>query len=72
MYVGVLLGLWMTPHMTVGHALMAATFTLYILIAMRYEERDLSRNFGAAYEAWRAGCPHAARPRPETDARVAR
>jgi protein-S-isoprenylcysteine O-methyltransferase Ste14 len=55
MYVGVLLGLWMTPHMTVGHALMAATFTLYILIAMRYEERDLSANFGAAYAAWRAG-----------------
>jgi len=55
MYVGVLLGLWMTPHMTVGHALMAATFTLYILIAMRYEERDLSANFGASYQAWREG-----------------
>jgi protein-S-isoprenylcysteine O-methyltransferase Ste14 len=56
MYVGVLLGLWMTPRMTVGHALMAATFTLYILIAMRYEERDLKRNFGRPYQAWRQGC----------------
>ena len=55
MYVGVLLGLWMTPHMTVGHALMGATFTLYILIAMRYEERDLSARFGVSYEAWREG-----------------
>jgi protein-S-isoprenylcysteine O-methyltransferase Ste14 len=55
MYVGVLLGLWMTPHMTVGHALMAASFTLYILIAMRYEERDLTANFGASYSAWREG-----------------
>lgn len=55
MYVGVLLGLWMTPHMTVGHALMAASFTLYILIAMRYEERDLSANFGASYRGWREG-----------------
>jgi len=55
MYVGVLLGLWMTPLMTVGHALIAATFTLYVLIAMRYEERDLSANFGAPYEAWREG-----------------
>ena len=63
MYAGVLLGLWMTPHLTVGHALMAGGFTLYILIAMRYEERDLSRNFGDAYQAWRSGCPHAARPR---------
>jgi methanethiol S-methyltransferase len=53
MYVGVLLGLWMSPHMTAGHALMAASFTLEILIAMRYEERDLSANFGASYRAWR-------------------
>ena len=71
MYAGVLLGLWMTPHMTVGHALMAGGFTLYILIAMRFEERDLSRNFGDAYQAWRSGCPHAQLPRV-TDARVAR
>ena len=55
MYVGVLLGLWVTPHMSVGHALMAASFTLYILIAMRYEERDLTANFGASYQAWREG-----------------
>ena len=55
MYVGVLLGLWITPHMTVGHALIAATFTLYILIAMRYEERDLTARFGAPYAAWREG-----------------
>jgi methanethiol S-methyltransferase len=63
MYAGVLLGLWMTPHLTVGHALMAGGFTLYILLAMRFEERDLSRNFGDAYQAWRSGCPHAAQPR---------
>jgi protein-S-isoprenylcysteine O-methyltransferase Ste14 len=71
MYAGVLLGLWMTPHMTVGHALMAGGFTLYILIAMRYEERDLSQSFGDAYQAWRSGCPHA-QPRPETDAKAVR
>ena len=71
MYAGVLLGLWMTPHMTVGHALMAGGFTLYILIAMRFEERDLSRNFGDAYQAWRLGCPHAP-PRSGTDATAVR
>ncbi len=71
MYAGVLLGLWMTPHMTVGHALMAGGFTLYILIAMRFEERDLSRNFGDAYQAWRSGCPHA-QLRSGTDARATR
>jgi protein-S-isoprenylcysteine O-methyltransferase Ste14 len=50
MYVGVLLGLWMTPLMTAGHALIAASFTIYILIARRYEERDLRRRFGARYQ----------------------
>jgi protein-S-isoprenylcysteine O-methyltransferase Ste14 len=71
MYVGVLLGLWMTPHMTAGHALMAATFTLYILIAMRYEERDLSASFGGAYRAWRAGDDRG-RLLPGRDGRAAR
>jgi protein-S-isoprenylcysteine O-methyltransferase Ste14 len=58
MYVGVLLGLWVSPHMTAGHALMAATFTLYILIAMRYEQRDLTASFGASYRSWRGDADH--------------
>ena len=54
MYVGVLLGVWVTPTMTLGHALLAMGFTAYVLIAMRYEERDLTRRFGERYERWRA------------------
>ncbi len=53
MYVGVLLGVWATPHMTIGHALLALGLTGYVLIAMRYEERDLRRRFGHAYVRWR-------------------
>jgi len=53
MYVGVLLGAWATPHMTVGHALLALGFTGYVLIAMRYEERDLLARFGTRYRHWR-------------------
>jgi protein-S-isoprenylcysteine O-methyltransferase Ste14 len=53
MYVGVLLGVWATPRMTAGHAFLAAGFTLYVLIAMRYEERDLERKFGSPYVRWR-------------------
>lgn len=52
MYVGLMLGVWATPHMTAGHALLAAGFTLYIAIGMRYEQRDLQRSFGAAYRRW--------------------
>lgn len=54
MYVGVLLGFWMTPHMSVGHALLASQLTLYIAIAMSFERRDLEQRFGTAYRRWRA------------------
>lgn len=64
MYVGVLLGVWATPTMTVGHMLLASGLTLYVLIAMRYEERDLVRRFGASYAKWRAPAPPS-RTRPE-------
>jgi protein-S-isoprenylcysteine O-methyltransferase Ste14 len=53
MYVGVLVGVWATPHMTIGHALLAGGLTLYVLIARRYEERDLGAAFGPAYRRWR-------------------
>ena len=49
MYVGVLLGVWATPKMSLGHALLALGLTAYVLIARRYEERDLAARFGAAY-----------------------
>ena len=55
MYVGFLLAVWATPRMTVGHLLLAAGMTLYVLVAMRYEERDLAARFGHAYASWRAG-----------------
>jgi len=54
MYVGVLLAVWATPTMTVGHLLLATGFTVYVLIARRYEERDLRRTYGGAYRAWTA------------------
>jgi protein-S-isoprenylcysteine O-methyltransferase Ste14 len=53
MYVGVLLAMWATPHMTIGHLLLAAGMTLYVLIARRYEERDLMARFGNSYVRWR-------------------
>jgi protein-S-isoprenylcysteine O-methyltransferase Ste14 len=53
MYVGVVLGFWMTPLMTVGHAALAAQLTLYIAIAMSFERRDLRGRFGAPYDLWR-------------------
>ena len=54
MYVGVVLAMWATPRMSVGHLLLSAGMTVYVLIAMRYEERDLAARFGMAYTRWRA------------------
>jgi protein-S-isoprenylcysteine O-methyltransferase Ste14 len=53
MYVGVLTAVWATPRMTAGHLLLAIGFTFYVLIALRYEERDLQAQFGATYQHWR-------------------
>lgn len=54
MYVGVILGFWMTPYMTLGHAALAAHLTLYIVLAAGYERRDLRTRFGRTYDLWRA------------------
>jgi protein-S-isoprenylcysteine O-methyltransferase Ste14 len=39
--------------MTVGHLLLAAGVSVYMLIAIRYEERDLTVLFGDDYRRYR-------------------
>jgi methanethiol S-methyltransferase len=57
LYVGWLLCFWATPTMTVGRVLFAAVTTGYILIAIRFEERDLVAAHGAEYERYRERTP---------------
>ena len=47
LYLGFFLAFWATPHMTYGHLLLAAGMSVYMLIAIRYEERDLVACSGA-------------------------
>ena len=54
LYAGFFLAFWATPKMTLGHLLFAAGMSVYILIAIRYEERDLRGLFGKDYEDYRA------------------
>ena len=53
LYSGFLLAFWATPTMSVGHALLAAGMTIYVLIAIRYEERDLVGYYGDKYVDYR-------------------
>lgn len=56
-YFGYLIVFWSTPHMTVGHALLASGMTACILIGVVFEERDLVRHFGADYRAYQSNVP---------------
>jgi protein-S-isoprenylcysteine O-methyltransferase Ste14 len=53
MMLGFFFAFWAAPDMTVGHLLLALGMSAYILIALRYEERDLVGLFGDDYENYR-------------------
>jgi len=53
LYTGLLLTFWSVPTMTAGRLLFALGSTAYILIGIAFEERDLVRQFGERYRAYR-------------------
>jgi methanethiol S-methyltransferase len=57
LYVGWAIAFWATPTMTVGHLLFAAGMSLYMLIAVQFEERNLVQHFGSIYENYRRSVP---------------
>jgi len=54
---GVLIGCWATPSMSVGHLLFAAATTCYTFIGIFLEERDTLGALGASYEHYRRVTP---------------
>ncbi len=57
LYVGWAIAFWATPTMTLGHLLLAAALTGYMLVAVVFEERDLIAHFGRTYEDYRRRVP---------------
>jgi len=55
LYAGFFLAFWAAPEMTAGHLLLAVGVSVYMLVAIRYEERDLTDYFGDDYRRYRAG-----------------
>jgi len=57
LYIGWLMFFWATPVMTGAHLLFAVMTTAYILMAIRWEERDLVAVHGEHYENYRKRVP---------------
>lgn len=57
LYVGWITTVWAAPTMSAARLIFAATCTAYILVAIRFEERDLETMHGEGYERYRKQVP---------------
>lgn len=54
---GLLVTVWATPHMGAAHLLYALSASAYIALGLWFEERDLRRTFGSAYDEYATRVP---------------
>ena len=57
MMLGFLIGCWATPDMSLGHLIFSLGMTLYILVGIFYEEKDLLQQFGREYIRYQCMVP---------------
>ena len=55
---GVFIGMWAAPTMSASHFMFAGLMTVYILVGLYFEERDLVRQFGQRYLRYQREVPH--------------
>lgn len=57
MMVGITVGLFATPQMTLSHLFLASTLTLYTIVGVLFEERGLCKELGEPYRRYRQQVP---------------
>jgi protein-S-isoprenylcysteine O-methyltransferase Ste14 len=57
MYLAMLAAFWIGPVMSFGRLEFAALCTVYLLVGLRLEERNLRRELGPEYDLYRANVP---------------
>lgn len=57
LYLGGIIGVWATPHMTVTHVVFAILITSYFVIGTLFEEKDLIKEFGETYKKYQKKTP---------------
>jgi protein-S-isoprenylcysteine O-methyltransferase Ste14 len=57
LYLGFMIAFWAAPTMSVTRLVFAIATTAYMLIAIQFEEHDLSHEHGSAYDEYRKRVP---------------
>lgn len=57
MMTGIFIAMWAIPTMTVGHLVLAAGMTVYLLVGIRFEEKKLVQELGDQYKVYQQTVP---------------